>query len=87
MEKLDGGNLGALLGGIRYGQVEKFEGLIKLAESNSQLACVQEELNRPKGCPKYESDTSPMGLARPQTGSLFSTTLGNRSKDPKCALN
>src|SRR3954469_3290637 len=38
LEKLGGGSLGALLGGIRYGEVEKFEGLIKLAESNSQLA-------------------------------------------------
>ena len=82
MEKLDGGNLGALLGGIRYGQVEKFEGLIKLAESNSQLACVQEELKQAEGLSKIQ-----MGLARPQTGSLFSTTLGNRSKNPKCALN
>jgi hypothetical protein len=43
LEKLDGGSLGALLNGIRYGEIEKFEGLRKLAQSNSQLACVQDE--------------------------------------------
>src|ERR1044071_981971 len=59
LEKLDGGSLAALLGGIRYGEVEKFEGLIKLAESNSHLACVQEELKQAEGLSKIQSDTSP----------------------------
>jgi hypothetical protein len=52
LEKLDGGSLGALLNGIRYGEIEKFEGLKNLAKSNPQLACIQDHLDQADGLSK-----------------------------------
>ena len=83
LEKLDGGSLGALLGGIRYGEVEKFEGLIKLAESNSQLASALEELKQAEGLSKIRKRYVHNGIGKTSDGKFVFYHTGELSEEDK----
>jgi hypothetical protein len=86
LEKLDGGSLGALLNGIRYGEIEKFEGLRKLSQSNSQLACVQDELSQAEGLSKTRKRYVHNGIGRIAGGNFVFLHTGEPIEESKmCA--
>ena len=83
LEKLNGGSLGALLNGIHRGEIEKFEGLIKLAESNPQLASITDQLSRVLDLSKTRKRYLHNGIGRNSGGEFFFLHTGEPIEDSK----
>lgn len=86
LEKSNGGSLGVFLNGIRRGETVEFEGLRKLAQSNSQLACVQYELSQAEGLSKTRKRYVHNGIGRIAGGNFVFLHTGEPIEESKmCA--